>query len=62
MVGLEGYEAEAMPARVLRGLLREEIERLLPKGALAAAKVAERSEREGLRVLAQRVMKGGALL
>ena len=54
-------EAEAMPARVLRGLLREQIENLLPEGALAAAKVAERSEREVLRVLAQRVMKGGAL-
>ena len=47
----ETVEAEAMPARVLRRLLRREIELLLPPGALAAAKVAEQSEREGLRRL-----------
>ena len=51
-------EAEAMPARILRGLLREQIESLLPEGALAAAKIAEQSEREGLRLLANRM--GGA--
>lgn len=45
-------EAEAMPAKVLRRLLRAEIEALLPKGALHAAKVAEESERDGLRRLA----------
>lgn len=44
-------EAEAMPAQALRSLLRQEIERLLPEGALAVAKVAEASEREGLRRL-----------
>lgn len=48
-------EAEAMPARVLRGLLREQIESLLPEGALAAAKVAEKSERQGLKLLAKRI-------
>lgn len=48
----------AMPARILRGLLREQIESLLPEGALAAAKIAEQSEREGLRLLANRM--GGA--
>jgi hypothetical protein len=47
----ETVEAESMPARVLRRLLRREIERLLPPGALAAAKVAEQSERDGLRRL-----------
>lgn len=47
-------EAEAMPANILRGLLRDEIEALLPDGALAAAKVAEESERAGLLALAVR--------
>jgi hypothetical protein len=44
----ETVEAEAMPAGVLRELLRDEIEALLPIGALAVAKVAEASEREQL--------------
>ncbi|HWG75489.1 MAG TPA: hypothetical protein VN660_01710 [Steroidobacteraceae bacterium] len=38
-------EAEAMPARHMRNLLRTEIESLLPDGALVATKVAEDSER-----------------
>lgn len=46
-------EAEAMPARILRELLRSNIESLLPRGALQAAKVAEQSEREGLKMLAK---------
>lgn len=46
-------EAEAMPAHILRGLLRYRIESLLPDGALSAAKIAEQSEREGLKILAQ---------
>jgi hypothetical protein len=45
-------EAEAMPAHILRALLRQQIEKLLPEGALASAKVAEESERAGLRMLA----------
>lgn len=45
-------EAEAMQASILRGLLRDKIEVLLPEGALAAAKVAEKSERAGLLALA----------
>jgi hypothetical protein len=45
-------EAEAMPANILRSILRYEIENLLPAGALAAAKVAEESERNGLMILA----------
>ncbi len=48
-------EAEAMPANILRGLLRDEIESLLPEGALNAAKVAEKSERDGLRMLAHQI-------
>lgn len=46
-------EAEAMPAHILRGLLRAAVESLLPPGALEIAKVAEESEREHLRVLAE---------
>ena len=49
----ETVEAEAMPAHILRQLLRTNIESLLPSGALHAAKVAEQSEREGLKRLAQ---------
>ncbi len=48
-------EAEAMPAHILRGILRHGIENLLPEGALRAAKIAEQSEREGLKVLASRL-------
>ena len=38
-------EAEAMPAAIMRHLLRSRIEALLPPGALAIAKAAEKSER-----------------
>jgi hypothetical protein len=41
----ETVEAEAMPAHILRDMLRGAIESLLPRGALEAAKVAEASER-----------------
>ena len=44
----ETVEAEAMPASVLRELLRERIEFFLPADALQIAKVAERSERQAL--------------
>ena len=47
----ETVEAEAMPAAELRELLRDEVEAHLPAGALAAAKVAEESERAGLYAL-----------
>jgi hypothetical protein len=50
----ETVEAEAMPARILRGLLREKIESLLPENALAVAKVAEESERRFLEHIAKR--------
>jgi hypothetical protein len=45
-------EAEAMPARLLRSLLRDAVEALLPPGAIEVARAAEESEREGLQALA----------
>ncbi len=42
----ETVEAEAMPAKVLRDLLRTNIESLLPERALAIARVEEQSARE----------------
>lgn len=50
-------EAEAMPANVLRILLRQEIEKWLPPEALATVKVAEASEREHIRRVAD-LLKG----
>lgn len=46
-------EAEAMPAHVLRSILRDWIERLLPEDALRVAKVAEESERAHLLEMAE---------
>jgi hypothetical protein len=51
-------EAEAMPASILRGLLRGTIETLLPRDALAVAKAAEESEREQLRRWADLIAQG----
>lgn len=45
-------EAEAMPAHILRDLLRARIEELLPEHALEVAKVAEQSEREHIERIA----------
>jgi hypothetical protein len=45
----ETVEAEAMPAGILRQLLRDTIESFLPPDALAVAKAAEESERAQLR-------------
>jgi len=50
-------EAESLPAEILRGLLRVEIEALLPQGALAIAKVAEQSEQQYLEMFAKRIEK-----
>jgi hypothetical protein len=44
----ETVEAEAMPAGILRQLLRDAVEGFLPPSALAAARTAEESEREHL--------------
>lgn len=46
-------EAESMPAHVLRELLRDRIESLLPAGALQVAKVAEESEQQSLEIWAR---------
>ena len=51
-------EAEAMPAGILRELLRAEIEDLLPPDALEVAKVAEDNEREHLRRWALAMQNG----
>jgi hypothetical protein len=45
----ETVEAEAMPAGIMRSLLRDGIEALLPGKALATARAAEESERSLLR-------------
>jgi hypothetical protein len=47
-------EAEAMPAHILRDLLRREIESLLPANALKVAKAAEESEASVLDWLADK--------
>lgn len=51
----ETVEAEAMPAAMMRDLLRTEIEHYLPAGALQAARVAEECERAQIRRLADMV-------
>ena len=51
----ETVEAEAMPANVVRTMLRERIESFLPAGQLEIVKVAEESERAGLAKLARNV-------
>lgn len=53
-------EAEAMPAHTLRNMLRRAIEDLLPADALLVAKVAEESERDHLRRMANLLDEGGA--
>lgn len=51
-VGERKVEGEAMPARILRKILRDEIEALLPKNAISVTKIAEESEREWMRKMA----------
>ena len=46
-------EAEALPAGILRGMLRDRIEQLLPPDALAVAKAAEEFERGQLMRMAE---------
>ena len=45
----ETVEAEAMPAGILRSMVRQAVESYLPEGALRAARVAEEAERATLR-------------
>jgi hypothetical protein len=54
----ETVEAEAMPAGILRQLLRITIEDFLPAGSLAVAKAAEESERAQLRRWADLIAQG----
>jgi len=53
-------EVEALPAEVLRKLVREEIERYLPKGELDVIRVAEESERKHLRTIGEMMSRHGA--
>lgn len=46
-------EAEALPAKILRGILRDKVEALLPKNALAVSKVAEQAEQQQLELMAR---------
>ena len=55
----ETVEAEAMPAHILRGLLRANIERFLPHDAVEVARIEENSAREYLNTLAD-IMSGGS--
>lgn len=48
-------EAEALPARIMRQLLRDRIEALLPAGLLESVKAAEQSEREQILSIADRL-------
>jgi hypothetical protein len=54
----ETVEAEAMPAGILRHLLRGKIESYLPSGALEIAHAAEESERAHLRRWADLIAQG----
>jgi hypothetical protein len=56
----ETVEAEAMPAHILRQIVRGTVESYLPEDALLVARVAEESEREMLHVLADTCRGGGA--
>jgi hypothetical protein len=52
-------EAEAMPAGIMRALVRKHVETYMPAGALAAAKVAEQSEREHIERMATLMERSG---
>jgi hypothetical protein len=57
---LETVEAEAMPARIMRKLLRDNIEALLPEDALAIAEVEEQSARDYFDGIAEYLRRGSA--
>lgn len=48
----ETVEAEAMPAHIMRAMLRNRIESFLPVGAIETARVVEREERKAMNLLA----------
>ena len=52
-------EAEAMPAGILRGLLRDAIDEYLPAGILEDCEASDEREREALRALAAHVARDG---
>jgi len=47
----ETVEAEAMPASLLRQLLRDQLDAFIPEQQLLALQVAEQSERDGIRLM-----------
>ncbi|MEJ7685682.1 MAG: hypothetical protein WKG52_01035 [Variovorax sp.] len=51
-------EAEAMPAKILRNIVRTEVERLLPPHALLVAQAAEQSERAHLSRISRLIGRG----
>lgn len=53
-------EAEAMPAKTLRRIVRRQIEGLLPTGILAIYQAAEESEREHLERMADLMERGAS--
>ena len=55
----ETVEAEAMPANIMRRLVRNAVEAYLPPGALEATRAAEESERFGLQRLGQHIEATG---
>ena len=55
----ETVEAEAIPAALMRNMVRDAVEAYLPAGAIHAAKVAEESERDGLVALGHEIGKLG---
>jgi hypothetical protein len=57
---LETVEAEAMPAAIMRELLRVNIEALLPERALAIAEAEEQSARDYFDSVAELIRSGGA--
>jgi hypothetical protein len=52
-------EAEAMPAAIMRRMLRDAIEVFLPSDALRVARAAEESEREWLQMMAGHAERDG---
>jgi hypothetical protein len=49
----EAVEAEALPAHIMRHLVRNQVEALLPPGELKVMKVAEEAEKEQLMMMAR---------
>jgi len=51
-------EAEAMPANIMRSLVRSHVEALLPEHAFQQAKIVEAEERKGLELWARSMERG----